>query len=102
MRLTLCTAIASVLAAGSAFAAQAPASSPTAKPAEAAPPAAKPSRTVFICDNDAMTRRAFAREYGKTEFVRAEAAAAKGEAWSAPRCITAAEARKLKRELASK
>lgn len=97
MRTTLCTVIVSALAAGSALAAPAPAA-----PARATDAAAKPSRTVYICDETQVTRRAFERQFGTQEFVKAEQAAAKGQAWSAPKCITAAEARKLKRELASK
>jgi hypothetical protein len=98
MRLVFCTVMISAFAAGSALAAQAPAAGAAAPAGEAS---AKPSRTVFICDTSAETRRGFSREYGKAEFVKAEAAAAKGEAWTAPKCVTAAEARKL-RKLASK
>ena len=53
-------------------------------------------RAVFVCDSSAMTRRAFVREFGAIEFVKAEAAVAKGEAWSAPKCVTGAEGRRLK------
>ena len=57
-------------------------------------------RAVFICDSSAMTRRAFEREFGAIEFVKAEAAVAKGEAWTAPKCVTDSEGRRLK-QLAS-
>ena len=57
------------------------------------------ARTVYICDKSAMTRRAFAREFGSAEFVSAQGATS-GQAWSAPKCISASEARRL-RQLAS-
>jgi hypothetical protein len=86
MRLMTCALVLSALAAGPTFAKEAaPATAPE-----------KATRTVFVCDNSAMTRRAFAREYGRVEFVTAEKAAAKGAAWTAPKCITPAEARRLK------
>lgn len=67
-----------------------------------AQPAADASagRTLYICDASAMTKRAFTREFGKIEFVTAEQVR-KGGNWDAPRCITPAEARKLK-QVASK
>ena len=59
-------------------------------------------RVVYICDGSAMTRRGFAREHGSTEYVTAEAAAQKGAVWTAPKCISPAEARRLKsKQLAS-
>ncbi len=54
------------------------------------------ARTVYVCENNAMTRRAFAREFGKVEFVSAAEAKAGGAAWDTPKCITASEARRLK------
>lgn len=95
MRLFFCTIVASALCAGAAFAEHAPAAADVAKDSVVAP-----SRTVFICANDAMTRRAFAREYGSVEFVKAEEAVAKGEVWAAPKCVSSTEARRL-RQLAS-
>jgi len=56
-------------------------------------------RAVYICDKSAMTRRAFAREFGSAEFVSADVATS-GQAWPAPRCISAREARRL-RQMAS-
>lgn len=91
MRMIICAAVLSALAVGPA------ASSENAKTRATS---AEAGRTVYICDNSAMTRRAFAREFGKTEFVKAEAAVVKGERWSAPKCMTAREARRLK-QLAS-
>lgn len=86
MRLIVCAFVLSALAAG-------PALSKEASPATAA---AKAARTVYVCDGSAMTRRAFTREFGSMEFVTAEKAAAKGATWTAPKCVTPAEARKLK------
>jgi hypothetical protein len=55
------------------------------------------ARVVYVCDSSTMTRRAFTREFGSNEFVTAEAvAAARGQAWAAPKCITPTEARRLK------
>ncbi len=52
-------------------------------------------RAVLICDADAATRTAFARQYGQPPvFITArEAMAARtsGETWTAPRCMTARE-----------
>ena len=97
MRSMICALAVSVIAAGPALATDSPAKADQQKPQ---PQAA--ARTVYVCDNSAMTRRAFAREHGKTEFVTAEAAAAaKGETWTAPKCMKPAEARRLK-ELAKR
>lgn len=95
MRLIACTLVVSALTAGAAFAEQAPAAADAARDSMVGP-----ARTVFICANDQMTRRAFAREHGVVQFVTAEQAVAKGEAWRAPRCVTTNEARRLK-QLAS-
>jgi hypothetical protein len=54
----------------------------------------KSVREVYICDSSSQTRRSFAREFGSAEFVSAQAAA-KPQAWNAPRCMTRSEARKL-------
>ena len=87
MRLIICAAALSALTAASAVAKDVPARTE----------ATEPARAVYVCDGSAMTRRAFTREHGATEFVTAEqAAAAKGQAWTAPKCIKPAEARKLK------
>ncbi|MBL8772708.1 MAG: hypothetical protein JNK30_15095 [Phenylobacterium sp.] len=94
MRAMLCAAVFSAMIAGPALAQPAP--------AQAGEPGAKPSRTVYVCDKSAATRRGFEREFGvAAQFVKADQAAATGGSWAAPKCITAAEARKLKRELAS-
>ncbi|WP_374467863.1 hypothetical protein [Phenylobacterium sp.] len=98
MRTMLC--IAAVVAFGAAPAlAQSPGRAASAqahgKEALAQADTAKAPREVYICDGSAETRRGFAREFGSAEFVTAEAAA-KAETWSAPRCMSRAEARKLK------
>jgi len=97
MRIVICAAVLSALLAGPALSKETPNANGQAVDAAQT---AKAPRTVYICDNSAMTRRAFAREFGSVEFVKAEAVAAKGEAWAAPKCITASEARRLK-QLAS-
>lgn len=91
MRMIICAAVLSALAVAPAV---------SGENAKTTATSAEAGRTVYICDNSAMTRRAFAREFGKTEFVKADAAAAKGERWTAPKCMTAREARRLK-QLAS-
>ena len=91
MRLTICALALAAMTAGPALAAD-----PAVAQKIAPPEPQKVARTVFVCDDSAKTKRAFEREYGKMEFVTAEAAAAKGESWSAPKCVTAAEARRLK------
>ncbi|WP_293679681.1 hypothetical protein [uncultured Phenylobacterium sp.] len=84
MRMLLCAVALAALSATAAAAAE------KAQPAEA-----ESGRTLFICDTSAMTKRAFTREFGKVEFVTA-AQVRKGGSWDAPKCITPAEARKLK------
>jgi len=54
-------------------------------------------RVVYVCDRSSMTRRAFAREHGQAEFVTAEVAARRGEAWASPKCMSESEARRLRR-----
>ena len=60
---------------------------------------AAPQRVVMQCDTDAMTRRAFTREHGaQPVFVTArdvQVARASGQAWTAPRCMTAREHARL-------
>lgn len=93
MRLMICALALSAVAAVPALAKDTPAKTEAQqKPA---------ARTVYVCDNSAMTRRAFTREHGAMEFVTAEAAASKGQAWTAPKCMTPAEAKRLK-ELAKR
>lgn len=65
-----------------------------ARPAKAAQ--AEPAKKLYICDQDEMTRRAFVREYGAIEFVKAEDAA-QAETWATPKCITVVEHQRLKR-----
>ncbi|HEX2559040.1 hypothetical protein [Phenylobacterium sp.] len=54
------------------------------------------ARVLYVCDRSDLTRRGFAREFGSAEFVTADRAA-KGEAWSAPRCISRPEMMRLKK-----
>ncbi len=53
-------------------------------------------KVLYVCDEGEQNRRAFAREFGAADFVTADQVrAAKGQPWSAPRCITPAEVRRL-------
>ena len=54
-------------------------------------------RVLYVCDRSDLTRRGFAREFGSAEFVTADRAAAKDEAWTAPRCISRSEMLRLKK-----
>lgn len=68
----------------------APSADPAAQATDA--PAAQPARTVLICGQDAASRRSFEARYGHAPvFVTArdaQRAAADGERWAAPRCMT--------------
>lgn len=89
---TLFVAIAlSVVSAAPALAEQA-----TSAASRATDASVRTARTVYVCDASVMTKRAFAREFGSVEFVKAEDVMAKGVTWSAPKCISASEARRLK------
>jgi len=96
MRLILCALAISAFSMGAATASEAPKASDAASKATNAAARIAPARSVYICDNTPETRRGFAREFGHTEFVTAEAAVAKGQAWEAPKCVTALEAARLK------
>jgi hypothetical protein len=98
MRLMLCALAASALSFGAASAGDAPSADKKASDAAAR---TSPARTVYICDNTPETRRGFTREFGQMDFVTAEEATAKGQAWSAPKCVTSREAGRLK-ELAAR
>lgn len=89
------SALAIALVASSALAAPAPSAADAGKDAVGQ---SKPQRMLFVCDDDALTRRGFAREHGQVEFVTAKQAMAKGEAWAQPKCITSAEARRLQKQ----
>lgn len=90
------------LSASAALADQPQSATTAATDAAAISSARASSRTLYICENDAMTRRAFAREFGSVEFVTAEKAKAATGAWSSPKCISDAEARRLRNQLASR
>ena len=94
MRMMIPVLVLAAMAAVPAFAQEA------AGVAKAVDPSAKAGRTVYICDGSAMTRRAFTREFGVMEFVKAETILTKSGTWSAPKCVTPTEARRLK-QLAS-
>ncbi len=56
---------------------------------------ASEARVVYVCDSTEATRVAFERQYGEMKFVTAREAAKKGDTWSAPRCMTNAEHKRL-------
>lgn len=93
-KVLICAALAAAVSTPS-MAAVAPSAGEAAKNASAQEAAPARGRALYICDASDMTRRAFTREYGVMEFVTAEAAAQAQEAWSAPRCITRTEYRRL-------
>lgn len=95
MRIAICAAALVALGAGAALAKEPPNARSAAKDAVATETSGAP-KTLYVCEDNALTRRGFAREFGQMEFVTAKDARADGEAWSAPKCITGAEARKLK------
>jgi hypothetical protein len=83
--------------AGPALAFQAPSATTSGKDAGAQEASQGEAKRLYVCDKSELTRRGFAREFGSAEFVDAKAAVAAPDAWSAPRCITATEAKRLKR-----
>lgn len=61
------------------------------------------TRKVFVCDNEDLTRRSFARTYGAVEFVTAEEAVKADAAWTGAKCMRSSEHMRLKRlKLASR
>ena len=94
MRIALCIAAVAALSAGSALAKDAVNAQAAAKDAVQA--RVGQERVLYVCDTDALTKRGFAREFGSAQFVTAQEAVAKGEAWAQPKCITPLEARRLK------
>ncbi len=97
MRGLILAAAAAALFAGSAQAAQPANAQAAAQDAVASERAeAKAKRVVYICDRSELTRRSFAREYGEAKFVTAEQVlTGAADDWSAPRCVSEAEAVKL-------
>lgn len=93
MRIVLCMAALFALAAGTAVAKEPMSAQSAAKDVAAT---GKEPKVLYVCEDSAMTRRAFAREFGAVEFVKATDVRATDQVWSAPKCITSAEARKLK------
>lgn len=95
MRLVICAAALAALTGGTAVAKDAPNAAQAAKDAVVSSPG-QASKILYICEDSAEVRRAFAREYGAVSFVTADEVRADGETWSAPKCITSVEARRLK------
>ena len=95
MRLSVAVVSALLLAGAAPALAQTPAQSPHSQPQPTRVSTAQPQRVVLICDADAATRSAFARQYGAAPvFLTAREAAearATGQAWTTPRCMTERE-----------
>lgn len=94
MRALMLGALAAAVLLGPASAQEAPPVTTAAKDAVVRTPAA---RKLYICGQDQLTRRGFAREHGVLEFVRAEQAAKPDKAWTTPKCIRASELQRLQR-----
>ena len=90
-KVLICAAIAAAVATPSLAA---PSVLDAAKDASTMETAGK-ARMLYICDTSDATKRSFVREHGAMEFVTAEAATQDQGAWSAPRCITRTEYRRL-------
>lgn len=99
MRKFLIAVAVATLAASSAHAEAAKSAGAAATDASARE-ASSPGRTLYVCDASDLTRRSFTRQHGAMEFVKADKAAQKGQAWSAPRCMTSSEYYRLRQKLA--
>jgi|GEM_PF-3031928 len=69
-------------------------SAQTTQPTSAQAAGAAVHRPLLVCDTSAATRQAFASEHGAAVYMTAEqitAAAAAGERWATPRCVSDAE-----------
>lgn len=92
MRIMICALAMAAASSGAALAADAPSNGEPSLASDSA----KLSRFVYICDATPAARRAFSRQFGAAEFVKAVDVKAKGDTWVTPKCITPGEARKLK------
>lgn len=92
MRIMICALAMAVASSGAAFGADAQASGEGSLASDAA----KGSRFVYICDATPAARRAFARQFGVAEYAKAAEVKARGATWMTPKCMTPAEARKLR------
>lgn len=91
------TTAAAVLAALAASTSLAQTASPGGRVIEAAASTPASARPVMICADDDFTRQAYAEAYGRARYLTAEdvsLAAARGDTWNAPRCITETELRR--------
>lgn len=95
-------AMLSAAMAGPVWAGQTPHATGAAKDAAVTAPTKSGARIVYVCDNSELTRRSFAREFGRADFVRADEVLHDQEAWSAPKCMTRTEAARLRSQLASR
>lgn len=79
--------------------AETPDTSP-APTAERREPAEAESRPLYVCERTDAARRSFKRQFGRAEYVSAQAvllSRESGERWETPRCITPAELGRLRR-----
>ncbi|MFD3262850.1 hypothetical protein [Phenylobacterium ferrooxidans] len=104
MRSLLLGAVIAAVSLGAANAQAAKSVAVAAKDAAAHATRTEPAtRKVFVCDNEDLTRRSFARAYGAVEFVTAEEAVKSDAAWSGAKCMRSSEHMRLKRlKLASR
>ena len=97
MQRVLMAIAASALLAGAAQAAdqqQARSADKAATNAQARAPAAK--KVLYVCSEEERSWRMFSRDLGTPEFVTAEQVRADaGKTWSAPKCITEGEMKRL-------
>lgn len=92
MRIAIGALVALTLSAGAAGAAGAPGSGESTMLSETA----HAPKLLYICEATPAAKRAFARQFGAVEYVKAADVKAKGDAWTTPKCITPSQARRLK------
>lgn len=92
MRVVICALAIATISSTAAIAADAPSTGE----AVLASDSVRAPRMLYICDATPAAKRAFAREFGAVEYVKAADVKAKGDTWVTPKCITPAEARRLR------
>ena len=93
MRMVLLVVAAGALLGGVAQGKESPNAMAAGKDSVGVQPAPK---VLYVCNEEEMSWRAFSRDLGTPDFVTAaQVRADRGKAWSAPKCITAAELRRL-------
>lgn len=93
MRMALLVIAAGALLGGAAQAKDNPNALATGKDAVERQPLQK---MLYVCSEDELAWRAFSRDLGTPQFVTADQVVAeRGKAWSAPKCITKSQLRRL-------